>query len=67
MRLLKAFRRVHLPPGGSARVTFTLSRRDLLFVGVDGRPTVEPGTFRFWIAPSAEADGVGGTFELVRA
>lgn len=66
VRQLKGFRRVHLPPGSSASVTFTLSRRDLLFAGVDGRPTVEPGAIRFWIAPSAETDGVTGIVELVR-
>jgi len=25
---------------------------------------IEPGAFDVWIAPSAEADGVHGTFEL---
>ena len=64
VRELKGFRRVRLAPGASARVEFTLTRRDLLFTGAAMRPTVEPGAFRFWIAPSAEAEGVGGVFEL---
>ena len=63
-RLLKAFRRVALASGGSQQVSFTLRRTDLQFLGVDLRPTVEPGDFRVWIAPSAEAEGVSGVFTL---
>ena len=37
---------------------------DLLFVGRDLRPTVEPGRFQVWIAPSAQAEGVSGAFTL---
>ncbi len=66
MRLLKAFRRVALAPGALREVSFTLRRADLEFVGLDLRPTVEPGDFRVWIAPSAEAQGVSGVFSLVR-
>jgi beta-glucosidase len=46
-------------------VRFTLTPADLAFYGVDGRAKVEPGLFDVWIAPSAEAEGVHGTFELV--
>ena len=35
-----------------------------LFWRRDNRPVVEPGTFDVWIAPSAESEGVHGTFEL---
>ena len=28
---------------------------------------VEPGTFDLWVAPSAQADGVHGTFDLTQA
>ena len=45
-------------------VSFTLRRSDLLFVGRDLRPTVEPGRFQIWIAPSAQAEGVSGAFTL---
>ncbi|WP_395621872.1 beta-glucosidase BglX [Sphingomonas daechungensis] len=64
VRELKAFRKVKLEPGQSEVVRFTLKRDDLLFYGVANTPTVEPGTFDVWIAPSAEAEGVHGTFEL---
>jgi len=46
-------------------VTFTLTRSDLLFIGRDLVATVEPGQFRVWIAPSAQAEGVAGTITLV--
>jgi beta-glucosidase len=46
-------------------VTFRLRRSDLAFLGPDLRPTVEPGLFDVWVAPSAEAAGVAGTFELL--
>jgi beta-glucosidase len=65
VRELKAYRKVKLAPGESTQVRFTLKREDLLFVGTELKRTVEPGLFRVWIAPSAEAEGVSGTFTLV--
>jgi beta-glucosidase len=65
IRELKAFRKLALAPGESKMVTFRLKRGDLAFIGRDLKPTVEPGTFDLWIAPSAEAEGVHGTFDLV--
>ena len=65
VRELKDFRKVALAAGESKTVRFTLRREDLLFIGQDLKPTVEPGTFDLWVAPSAEADGVHATFELV--
>ena len=64
VRELKAFRKIALKPGERQRVSFTLRRSDLLFVGRDLRPTVEPGRFQIWIAPSAQAEGVSGAFTL---
>jgi beta-glucosidase len=65
VRELKAFRKVALAPGQSEVVRFTLNARDLAFYGLQDRPVVEPGTFDVWVAPSAEAEGVHGTFDLV--
>jgi beta-glucosidase len=48
-------------------VVFTLKRSDLQFIGLDLKPTVEPGQFRLWVAPSAQAEGVSASFELVAA
>ncbi len=64
VRELKAFRRVALKPGERQVVSFTLRRDDLLFIGQDLVPTVEPGRFHLWIAPSAQAEGVSGEFDL---
>ena len=65
VRQLKGFRKIKLAPGERREVAFTLTRSDLLFVGLDLKPTVEPGRFRLWIAPSAQAEGVSGEFELL--
>jgi beta-glucosidase len=64
VRELKAFKKIRLAPGQSEIVRFTLRPANLQFYGVNDKPVVEPGTFDVWIAPSAEADGVRGTFEL---
>ncbi|MGK6321674.1 beta-glucosidase BglX [Sphingomonas sp. DT-51] len=64
VRELKAFQRVALAPGERKTVTFTLRRDDLLFVGRDLQRTVEPGGFRLWVAPSAEAEGLSAIFAL---
>ncbi|HSQ98315.1 MAG TPA: beta-glucosidase BglX [Sphingomicrobium sp.] len=65
VRELKAFRKIALAPGQSQVVSFTLTSADLSFYGLQNRPVVEPGTFDVWIAPSAEAEGAHGQFELV--
>lgn len=65
VRELKAFRKIALAPDQSEVVRFTLRGSDLAFYGRDARLRTEPGTFDVWIAPSAESDGVHGTFDLV--
>ena len=50
--------------GATADVHFTIRQEDLLFVGPDMKPSVEPGWFDIWVAPSAAA-GLEGSFELV--
>ena len=65
VRELKAFRKVALQPGQSEVVRFTLRAADLSFYGRDARLRTEPGTIDVWIAPSAESDGVHGTFDLI--
>ena len=64
VRKLIAFRKVPLAPGQSEVVQFTLRASGLVFLGEGNRPTLEPGTFDVWIAPSAESPGVQGSFEL---
>ncbi|WP_349779762.1 glycoside hydrolase family 3 N-terminal domain-containing protein [Xanthomonas sp. WHRI 7065] len=65
VRELKGFRKLAVPAGGSALVEFVLRRADLLFIGQALQPTVEPGVFDVWVAPSAEAAGLTASFELV--
>ena len=65
IRELKAFRKIALAPGQSEIVRFTLRAADLAFYGRDSHLRNEPGTIDVWIAPSAESDGVYGSFELV--
>ena len=64
VRQLRGFEKVRLAAGERRTVAFTLRRGDLTFFGVDNRLVAEPGRFRFWIAPSAESEGVTGEFEL---
>ena len=64
VRELKAFRKIKLAPGQSEVVSFTIKPSQLQFYGVNDRPVVEPGMFDVWIAPSAEAEGLKGSFEL---
>ncbi|MDP9085292.1 MAG: glycoside hydrolase family 3 C-terminal domain-containing protein, partial [Pseudomonadota bacterium] len=65
VRELKAFRKIRLAAGATQEVVFTLQREDLLFVGTNLTRTVEPGLFRIWVAPSAQADGVSTAFKLM--
>ena len=67
VRELKKFQKIMVEPGQSRRVEFALSRADLSFVGQQLQRTVESGLFRIWIAPSAEAEGVSGSFMLMPA
>ena len=67
VREMKAFAKIALAPGESRQVRFTLRREDLEFIGLGLKRTVEPGTFDVWIAPSAQDQGVGGSFDLLGA
>jgi beta-glucosidase len=55
VRLMKAFKRVEVPAGQTVEVTLPLKHEDLLFLGRDLRPTVEPGLFDVWLAPDAQS------------
>ena len=64
-RLLKGFRRVTVPAGGSVEVSLPLTFADLLFLGPDLTPTVEAGAFDVWLSPNAQA-GEPARFTLTR-
>jgi len=60
---LVRFAKVDLAPGESTRVSFGLTAEDFSFVGRDGEPVVEPGTFRLQVEGlSAPVDLVGDRF-----
>lgn len=63
VRELKSFRKVRVPAGQTMPVEFTLSRADLMFIGQDLQPTVEPGNFDLWVGPSA-IGGLKTSFRL---
>jgi beta-glucosidase len=58
---LKRFARIHLEPGQSKTLGFTLLPNDLSFVGLKNKPVVEPGEFKVMIA------GLTGSFTLSQA
>jgi len=47
---LKGFRKIELAPGESKTVYFTLSGEEMSFIGLDGKPVIEPGEFRVTVA-----------------
>jgi beta-glucosidase len=64
VRELKGFRKVALAAGESRDVSFTLTRKDLEFVGQDLQWLAEPGAFDVWVA-SSSASGTAASFTLV--
>jgi beta-glucosidase len=60
VRRLRGFQRVTLKPGEAKTVTFTLSSADLTYVGRDGRPVLEPGTFDVMVGGLTASFGVVG-------
>jgi beta-glucosidase len=64
VRQLKGISRVHLAPGESREVRFTLTARELEFVGRDMKYVVEPGTFQIFVGGSSGAS-LSSEFELV--
>ena len=49
---LRGFRRVHLNPGETRRIQFTLSPEDLVLLNTRGEKVVEEGEFRVMIGSS---------------
>ena len=59
VRQLKRFRKIELKPGETKTVTFYLNTKDMEFIGIDNRPTVEAGEFRITVG------GLEKSFRLV--
>ncbi|MBV9888660.1 MAG: glycoside hydrolase family 3 C-terminal domain-containing protein [Acidobacteria bacterium] len=64
---LRGFQRVHLDPGASQKVEFTLDPRDLSIVTDSGAITVAEGDYVIYIGggqPHSNAAGIGQTFRV---
>ncbi|HUX85318.1 MAG TPA: glycoside hydrolase family 3 N-terminal domain-containing protein [Chitinophagaceae bacterium] len=54
VKRLRAFRKVELEPGQTQTIVFTLTPKDLSFIGQDNKPVTESGPFRFQVGPLTE-------------
>jgi beta-glucosidase len=61
---LRGFERVHLKPGETRAVTFTLKPEDLALWDRSMRFVVEPGAFRVMVGSSSEDIRLKGDFEI---
>jgi beta-glucosidase len=61
---LRGFRRLHLAPGESRDVAFSLGPNDLRMLDRDLRWVVEPGAFRVMIGASSEDIRLRGEFTV---
>ncbi|MGH7972932.1 MAG: glycoside hydrolase family 3 C-terminal domain-containing protein, partial [Limisphaerales bacterium] len=67
LRALKGFQRIHLAPGQTRRVSFTLAPRDLSLATEAGALVVEPGSYTVFVGgsqPGKGAAGVSATFQI---
>ncbi|MEJ2422552.1 MAG: glycoside hydrolase family 3 C-terminal domain-containing protein [Acidobacteriota bacterium] len=60
LRALKGFERIHLAPGATRRVSFTLSRRDLSMVTEKGERRVMAGSYTVFVGGSQPVEGAQG-------
>lgn len=64
-KLLCGFDRVHLEPGETRNVTFTIKSEDLALQNEHEQWVVEPGDFRVMVGASSEDIRLKGQFEVV--
>ncbi|HET7101087.1 MAG TPA: glycoside hydrolase family 3 C-terminal domain-containing protein [Terriglobia bacterium] len=67
LRALKGFKRIHLAPGQTHRLSFTISPRDLGLATENGALVVEPGSYTVFVGGSQPGKGVAGvsaTFQI---
>ncbi|MBZ5671627.1 MAG: glycoside hydrolase family 3 C-terminal domain-containing protein [Acidobacteriia bacterium] len=60
-RALRGFERLHLAPGETHRVTFTLKARDLSLVNDKGEHVVAPGEYNVFAGGAQPGDTLGGS------
>lgn len=63
-KVLRGFQRLHLRPGESQRVTFTLQPTDLAVYDRNNRWTVEPGRFTVMLGASSTDTRLTGSFTI---
>lgn len=63
VKQLRGFRRIHLLPGQSETLTFTLTANDFSFYGADMKQVVEPGSFTVF-AGGNSVDNLEAKFEV---
>ena len=63
-RELKGFRKLHLRPGETGAVEFTLTSDELALLDRNLRPVVEPGTFNILVGASGDDIRLKGSFEI---
>jgi len=51
---VKRFAKISLTPGQSKTLTFKLNREDFSFVGLNGKPMIEPGDFTVMVGNLSE-------------
>jgi beta-glucosidase len=67
IQALKGFKRIHLAPGQTRRVSFTLDPRDLSLATENGALVVEPGSYTVFVGgsqPGKGAAGVSASFQI---
>ena len=67
LRALRSFKRIHLKPGESQKVSFEFKERDLSMVSEAGEPIIAKGTYTVSIGggqPNTGASTVTGTFQV---
>jgi beta-glucosidase len=61
---LKGFQRIHLAPGETKQLSFTLSKPQLSLLNAKLQSVVEPGTFRVMIGRSSKDIRLRGKFQI---
>ena len=64
VRELKGFQRITLQPREKRTVEFTITPKDLMFLGRDLKPVLEPGEFQVIVGTSSD-NGGQSLFEVV--
>jgi len=67
IRALKGFQRIHLAPGQTRRVSFTLDPRDLSLATEEGALMVQPGSYTVFVGgrqPGKGAAGASAAFQI---